>query len=88
MKKIIRLTENDLTRIVKRVVNENLSNRSGDLYADINELIDRKFDDLEPSEVVRILSIILKHQESRLYRKKHNIQPISKDEVLRNFKRF
>jgi hypothetical protein len=72
----------------KKMVKENLSSRTGDLYAGINELIDREFDDVEPSEVVRILSNILKHHEGKVYRKKHNINPISKDEVLRNFKRF
>jgi hypothetical protein len=72
----------------KKMVKENLSSRTGELYAGINELIDREFDDVEPSEVVRILSNILKHHEGKVYRKKHNINPISKDEVLRNFKRF
>jgi predicted transcriptional regulator len=72
----------------KKIVKENLSSRTGELYSGINELIDREFDDVEPSEVVRILSNILKHHEGKVYRKKHNINPISKDEVLRNFKRF
>jgi len=72
----------------KKMVKENLSSRTGELYSGINELIDREFDDVEPSEVVRILSNILKHHEGKVYRKKHNINPISKDEVLRNFKRF
>lgn len=72
----------------KKIVKESLSDRTGNLYASINELIDREFDDVEPSDVVRILSNILKHHEGKVYRKKHNINPISKDEVLRNFKRF
>ena len=72
----------------KKMVKENLSDRTGNLYASINELIDREFDDVDPSDVVRILSNILKHHEGKVYRKKHNINPISKDEVLRNFKRF
>ena len=72
----------------KKIVKESLSDRTGNLYASINELIDREFDDVDPSDVVRILSNILKHHEGKVYRKKHNINPISKDEVLRNFKRF
>ena len=71
-----------------RIVKESLSNRTGDLYSAINEIIDSEFDDLEPSEIVRVLSNITKHHEGMSYRKKHNINPISKDEVLRNFKRF
>ena len=123
-RKIVKLTEKDLTNIVKGVINEdvetlvnakkcgyksveeyknanwkcngvkgkivkeNLSTRTGDLYAGINELIDREFDDVEPSEVVRILSNILKHHEGRVYRDKHNIKPITSKEVVKNFRNF
>ena len=88
MKKIVKLTESDLAKMVKRVMNEDLSTRTGDLYSKINELIDREFDDVEPSEVVRILSNILKHHEGRVYRDKHNIKPITSKEVVKNFRNF
>ena len=39
MKKIIRLTESDLTRLVKRVVNENESKLSGDFESEMRKLL-------------------------------------------------
>ena len=39
MKKIIRLTESDLTRIVKRIVNENESKLSGDFESEMRKLL-------------------------------------------------
>jgi predicted transcriptional regulator len=82
-----RLTERDLSRIVRRVTNENHSNRTGELYAAINALINREFDDVEPSDVVDILENILSNSKAIHHRRKNNIGPLTKDEVLRNFKR-
>jgi hypothetical protein len=86
MKKVIKLTESDLTRIVKRVVKEELSDRSGELYSRINRLIDGEFSDMEHSEIFEVLKHIAKSHESSAYRKMKGIGPISKDEVLKNFK--
>jgi len=44
MKKTIRLTESDLTRIVKRIVNENESKLSGDFESEMGKLL-RDFED-------------------------------------------
>jgi hypothetical protein len=85
MRKTIKLTESDLTRIVKRVMNESYGQKSN-LYSDINDLIS-KYSDLDPSDVVEVLEIILKHSKATEYRKKNNIGSLTKDEVLRNFKR-
>jgi predicted transcriptional regulator len=87
MKKIIKLNENDLYGIVKRVMNENLSNRTGELYAAINALIDREFDDVDPSDVVDILENILRNSKAIHHRRKNNIGSLTKDEVLRNFRK-
>ena len=86
MKKIIKLNENDLSKIVKRVMNESYGQKSN-LYSDINDLMDEKYSDLDPSEVVEVLETILKHSKANEYRKKNNIGSLTKDEVLRNFKR-
>ena len=39
MSRIIRLTESDLTRIVKRIVNENESKLSGDFESEMRKLL-------------------------------------------------
>jgi len=87
MKKIVRLTEKDITNMVKRVMNEDLSDRKGDLYSSINRLIDGEFDDVEASEVVDVLTNILDSHKGRSYRQKKGMKPISKDDVMRNFNR-
>ena len=82
MKKIVRLTEKDITNMVKRVINEDLSDRKSDLYSSINRLIDREFDDVETSDVVEVLNNILDSHKGRSYRQKKGMKPISKDEVV------
>lgn len=88
MKKVIKLTESDLTNLIKRVVNENLSDRRGELYMSINDLIEREFDDVESSVVADVLNDIMNHHQGKVYRRKHNIKDIPADEVRKNFKRF
>ena len=39
MKKTIKLTESQLTKLIKRVVKENVDNRPDEFYSHINELI-------------------------------------------------
>jgi hypothetical protein len=85
MKKVVKLTESDLTKLVKRVMNENLSDRKGDLYSSINKLIEREFDDVESSVIVDVLSDILDNHKGRSHRKKHNIKDISSDDVRKNW---
>ena len=87
MKRIVRLTERGLTNIVKRVMTEDYSDRKGDLYSSINRIIDSEFDDVEPSEIVDVLSNILDHHKSKSYRRKNNTMGISSDEVTRNFRK-
>jgi hypothetical protein len=87
MKKIIRLTESDLTRIVKRVVNEDMSDKTGDLYSSINQVIDN-FEGVSESDIVMVLENILSHHrgvEGR--RKRKNGGYITSDEVRKNFSR-
>ena len=87
MKKIVRLTERDLTRLVKRVMNEDLSDRKGDLYSSINKIIDREFDDVESSDIVDVLNNILDSHKGRSHRQNKGMKSISKDDVMRNFNR-
>ena len=85
MKKIIKLNEKDLTRIVKRVIKENLNDRSDEMYSHINELIDMEYNDVEVEDAIDVLENILGSLKSKLYRNKKGIGHISKDQVLKRF---
>jgi type III secretory pathway lipoprotein EscJ len=87
MKKIIKLTESDLHRIVKRAINEESSEQRGHLYSKINSLIDNEFSDMDPSDVSVVLQKIAKFYESDSERKRKGIGFITKDEVLKNFRK-
>ena len=47
-------------------------NRTGDLYADINDLLDDKYKDVNYEEVAKVLANILKGVEAQAYREKHS----------------
>jgi|LakMenEpi03Aug12_release.lakeMendotaPanAssembly.Ray.scaffolds.fasta_scaffold2857005_1 hypothetical protein len=81
MKKV-RLTERDLTKIVKRIVNEDISEFDS-LYSDISSLIDDS--GMEPSDVVDVLRTILDNYEAMSYRKKRKIGNITRDDVTGRF---
>jgi hypothetical protein len=81
-----RLTERDLSRIVKRVVNEDISDRTGDLYSSLNDVIDT-FEGIEDSEIIMVLESILAHHKGKVGRRKRNIGHITADEVRKNFNR-
>ena len=85
MKKIVKLTETDLTRIVNRVVNEQLEDKSGDLYSDINKLIDYEYSDLGAEEIVDVLENILDNMKGRSHRERNKIGSLTKDDVLKNW---
>jgi predicted transcriptional regulator len=87
MRRTVTLTERDLTRLINRVINEDLSVIKGELYSSINKIINREFEDVETSDIVEVLSSILRHHEGESYRKKKGIGYITKDEVIKNFKK-
>jgi hypothetical protein len=64
---------------------EDLSNRSGNLYMEINDLIDEKYKDLDYEDVAKILENILKGVKAQAYREKNNIGPVTPDEVKKNW---
>jgi hypothetical protein len=70
MKKIVKLTENDLSRIVNRVVSEDIGDKTGNLYSDINKLIDMEYSELEADEVIDVLENILDSLRGSSERKK------------------
>lgn len=85
MKKVIKLSERDLTRIIKKVVNEDISDRKGDLYSSINNLIE-DFDDIDDSDIIAVLETILTHHKSMEGRRKRNVGHVTLKDVKRNFK--
>jgi hypothetical protein len=64
---------------------EDLSNRTGGLYMDINDLIDEKYKDLDYEDVAKVLENILKGVKAQAYREKNNIGPVTPDEVKKNW---
>jgi hypothetical protein len=85
MKKIIKLTEKDLTRLVKRVVNENLSDRADEMYSHINELINMEYNDVESEDQIDVLENILQGLKSTSYRNKKGRGHITKDQVMKRW---
>jgi hypothetical protein len=73
MKKIIRLSENDLNRIVKRVINENIYNN--DIYNSIMDVI--RNSNASQNETIEVLKYILNDMDKssemrRGYKKRSN----------------
>ncbi len=60
MKRVVRLSESDIARIVNKVINEQQDNRTGDLYASINSLIDDEYNDVDYEDVANVLENILR----------------------------
>jgi predicted transcriptional regulator len=88
MKKIVRLTERDLTRLVKRVMNEDKDNKKMDLKSDLRNIINDEYSEIEPSDLVEVLEELLHYAKNDVFRsKKPNKGYITKDEVIKNFKK-
>ena len=86
MKKIVRLTERDLTRLVKRVMNEDKDSKKMDLKSDLRNIINYEYSEIEPSDLVEVLEELLHYAKNEVFRsKKPNKGYITKDEVLKNF---
>ena len=85
MKRITKLTESDLTRIVRMVINEESSDTES-LYSDINRLIDSSYSEMNPSDVVDVLRNILDSYEAMSRRKKRGMGGITRDDVMKRFR--
>jgi hypothetical protein len=66
-------------------VGEDLSDKTGDLYMEINDLIDEKYKDINYEDVAKVLENILKGVKADSYREKNNIGPVTHDDVRKNF---
>ena len=72
MKKIIKLNEDDLTRIVKRVINENMANN--DLYKGISEVLWNS--NASNDEQIAVLKYILNQKEGKGWVTKEKANPL------------
>lgn len=64
---------------------EDLSDKTGDLYMEINDLIDEKYKDINYEDVAKVLENILKGIKAQSYREKNNIGSVTHDDVRKNF---
>jgi hypothetical protein len=86
MKKVVRLSESDITRIVNKVINEQPEiDRTGDLYGAINSLIDDEYNDVDYEDVANVLENILRGIKAQSHRNKKGMKPISKNDILKNW---
>lgn len=68
MKKI-RLTESELTNIIKKVVKESLNDKQRDLKADLTKFLQKYHDDMPESEIYEILKFITNTYQPRKIKK-------------------
>ena len=83
------LTERNLTRFVKRLMKEDKDNKKMDLKSDFKDIIDHKYySEIEPSDLVEVLEELLHYAKNDVFRNKQpNKGYITKDEVIKNFKK-
>ena len=78
MKKIVRLTEADLVRITKRVINEGDDfvtpgeNKKGDFYDKVNMLIN-EYSDIDKHDILDVLENLSRQIKSEIRRNKSNM---------------
>ena len=85
MKKTIKLTESQLTKLIKRVVKENVDNRPDEFYSHINELINYEYSDMDPRDAIDVLENIISSLRARQHREKTGSKFINKDDVMKNW---
>jgi (2Fe-2S) ferredoxin len=81
MKKTLKLTESDLQRIVKKVINEQSSVTSS-LYSDINRVID-SYSDMDPEDIQKVLHNIFNIYKAISYRERIGKGSVTKDDVMK-----
>jgi len=76
MKKIIKLKERDISLMVKKIINENVGDRSGEMYSD---------EDVNIDETIDVLENILQGLKAKSHRGKKGMGSISREDVLKNW---
>jgi len=85
MKKTIKLTESELSNLIKRVVKENIDNRPDEFYSHINELINYEYSDMDPRDAIDVLENIIASLKASRHREKTGSKFINKDDVMKNW---
>ena len=80
----VRLSERDLSRIVRRIVKED-RDEMGNFYSDVNSLIDEKYSDLDTSDKINVLENILDNLNGRMGRGDRDSSRVSMKDVRRRF---
>jgi hypothetical protein len=81
----MKITKRQLEIIVENTIDNNLEDRQGELYSEINKLIDMEYSDLQTEEVVEILENILQNMKAQSQRSKKGRGHITKVDVMKNF---
>ena len=73
----------------QRLMKEDKDNKKMDLKSDFKDIIDHKYySEIEPSDLVEVLEELLHYAKNEVFRsKKPNKGYITKDEVIKNFKK-
>ena len=87
MRKVVRLKERDLSRIVKRIMTEQRDIK-GDFYSDINSLIDEEYSDLDISDKISVLENILENLNARMERGDKDSSRLSMRDARRRFEKY
>ena len=63
----MRLTERDLSRLVKRVMNEDKDSKKMDLKSDLRNIINYEYSEIEPSDLVEVLEELLHYAKNDVF---------------------
>jgi hypothetical protein len=85
MKNTIKLKESELSRIIKKVINENMDEEN--LYSDINNLISDRYSEMDDAKITEVLKNITSNFRAKAHRKRSGIGDITYDEVRKNWQR-
>ena len=67
MRRTMRLTERDLSRLVKRVMNEDKDSKKMDLKSDLRNIINYEYSEIEPSDLVEVLEELLHYAKNDVF---------------------
>lgn len=85
MKRILRLTEKDLSSLIKKVINENLEDRTDEMYSHINELLNMEYINVSIYDKIDVIENILQSLKSQSHREKRGLGHITSGQVKKRW---